>query len=529
MICSSHLRAEWLPWNCRNTLAQLGTPWSAYYDGYLAEKMRFGRTGAATCKMAGNETRRDFLTRGGISGALGLRALSGQVQNSKSDLPGLEADEPTRSLVLHDVTVIDGRGGPPMRGMTVSIAGDTIQSVEPTSKRSAPGGSRVIEAAGKFLIPGLWDMHSHPHARMFPLFVASGITGTRVMWGTPYLQNWSAEISAGSLLGPRMAIASPILDGPGKDSDPDPPWRIVSNADQARLAVRRAIQEGADFIKVYDLLSRDSYFAIADEAGKQRIPFVGHVPWQVTPVECSMAGQKSIEHVFGIERACSEGYESWRQAVIHAAEPAKIPILDMHTRLESFDVSRAAAIASVFRKNHTWLCPTLVTGHGLAGDPGLTQSAHLRYVGLKQKAAWAKILDNPDLPLNRRFQEKNLQVVAAMYAAGVGILAGTDTPSPYCIPGFAVHDELQLLVRANLTPEEALSAATYKPVEFLGKLDSLGTIERGKFAELVLLDANPLEDIANTKSIRMVITRGRTFRKPALEAMLQAAEAEARN
>ncbi|MBI3207986.1 MAG: amidohydrolase family protein [Candidatus Solibacter usitatus] len=413
--------------------------------------------------------------------------------------------------------------------MTVSIAGDRIHSLGPTSRTAVPPGARIVEGGGKFLIPGLWDMHCHPAPWMFPLFLANGITGMRVLMGFPVHQKWRAEISAGTRLGPRMTIASPVLDGPpGIDRSLNPPWRIVSNPEQGRMAVRTAVQEGADFIKVYELLSRDSYFAIADEAQKQGVPFVGHVPRQITPVECSMAGQKSIEHVFGIERACAEGYETWRQSLIRAANPAAVPMLDLRGRLETFDQSRAAAAASVFRKNHTWLCPTLVTGSGIAGDPWLTQSPNLRYVGRSHTAQWAKSLDDPELPLSRRFVPIYNAVVAAMYKEGVGILAGTDPALPYCIPGFAVHEELRFMVGAGLTPMDALRAATYKPAEFLGKLDSLGTVERNKFAELVLLEANPLDDIANTQKINIVITEGRMFRKPALEATLRSAEAAAR-
>ena len=475
------------------------------------------------------ETRRRFLTRGAIGGPLALRALV-QAQHNTPAI-GLEAGEPTGSLVVQNITVIDGHGGPAMRGMTVSIAGDRIHSVGPTSRTVVPPGARIEEGRGKFLIPGLWDMHTHPNdGWMYPLFLANGITGLRIMEGYPSNRKLRAEISAGTRLGPRvMAIASPVLDGPpGIDRRLNPPWRIVSNAEQGRVAVRAAVQEGAEFIKVYELLSRDTYFAIADESQKQGVPFVGHIPRQMTPAECSMAGQKSIEHVFGIERACSEGYETWRQSLIRAANPATVPMLDLRGRLETFDVSRAAAIASVFRKNHTSLCPTLVTGSAIAGDPWLTQSPNLRYVGSSYTAQWVKSLDDPELPLSRRFVPIQSAVVGAMYKEGVGILAGTDTPLAYCVPGFAVHEELRFMVRAGLTPMDALRAATYKPAQFLGKLDSLGTVERNKFAELVLLDANPLDDIANTQKINMVISKGRMFRKPALEAMLQAAEARAR-
>jgi hypothetical protein len=257
---------------------------------------------------------------------------------------------------------------------------------------------------------------------------------------------------------------------------------------------------------------------------------VGHVPYQVTPAECSAAGQKSIEHVFGIEMPYTAGYVAWRRALRDAKNPANVPVLELPTRVETFSLSDAAALFPVLRKNHTWLCPTLTASRGLGGDQSLIQDPRLKYIGRNLNGAWAAGLKDLDLPLVRRAHDKYLEIVGAMHKAGVGILAGTDTLSaPYCLPGFGLHDELQLLVRAGLTPMDALRAATYNPAEFLGKLDSLGTVERGKLAELVLLDANPLNDIANTQKINTVITGGRVYRKPALEAMLNAVEVDARN
>lgn len=467
------------------------------------------------------ETRRQFLTGSVAGAALGLRMASGQDTRNNAEAGGIQAGEPTGSIALLDVTVIDVRAGIIVPRATVTIAADRIQSVATKVVTPARAGTRIIEGNGKFLIPALWDMHSHPNDPwMLPPFIANGVTGTRAMWGLPIQHRWRSEITAAARVGPSLVIASPILDGPGADPNPDPPWRIVSNGEQGRQAVRRAVQEGADFIKVYERLSRESYFAIADESAKLGVPFAGHVPRQVTPQECSAAGQKSIEHVFlGVQRACHPDYEAWRQAVIHAANPARVPMPDPEALFKAFDISRVAAMASVFRRNRTFFCPTQITGLGVAGDPILTGSPYLQIVGPKQKAAWAKVVNSPGLSTRRRMQVINAQITRTMYESGVEILAGTDTPNPYCLPGFGLHDELESLVRAGLTPLDALRTATVKPAQFLGRLDSIGTVEPGKLAELVLLDASPLENIANTRTVNVVISGGRIFRKAALEAL----------
>ena len=328
----------------------------------------------------------------------------------------------------------------------------------------------------------------------------------------------------------QLVIASPTFDGARDQLKGNPQWRIVSNQAEARAAVREAIDGGADFIKVYNSLSRESYFAIADEAHKRGISFVGHVPFQVRPQECASAGQKSIEHVFGVESACSDGYETWRQAVIGAAKPTDVPPREPQTRIATFKSSRLSPIVDAFHKHHTWLCPTLVASRGLAVDPTLANSPHLKYVGRTMLDAWRKNPDPYESPtLAQGLQGRYDEVVGAMHRAGVGILLGTDIApaNPFIVPGFSVHDELRFLVGIGLTPMEALQTATSKAAEFLGQLDSNGTVESGKLAEVVLLDANPLDDIRNTLQINMVFTGGRMYSRPALDAILRGVEADA--
>lgn len=213
------------------------------------------------------------------------------------------AADAQKHLVVTHVTVIDVAGGPARPDYTVVITGDRITEMGEASKVPMPEGSQVVDATGKFLIPGLWDMHVHPTEKEYlPLFIANGVTGVRVMWGQPQHHEWRKAIEAGQMVGPHMVIASPIVDGP------KPYWDgsiSVANEAQARQAVAKVKQDGADFVKLYQFLPRDLYLAIAEEAKKQGIPFVGHVPIAVSAAEASNAGQKSFEHLVGVLPACS--------------------------------------------------------------------------------------------------------------------------------------------------------------------------------------------------------------------------------
>src|SRR3989442_2070552 len=241
-----------------------------------------------------------------------------------------------RPLVFTHVTVIDATGAPVKPEMTVVITGDRITEFAPTKTVRVPKDAQVVDATGKFLIPGLWDMHVHWYGydkAYLRLFTANGVTGVRIMWGAPIHFEWRKEIQEGTLLGPRMVIASTILDGP------KPIWPgsiAVANEAEARRSVIKVKREGADFVKVYSLLPRETYFAIADEAKKQGLPFAGHVPFFVSAGEASDAGQRSIEHLTGILAACSAREEELRKgfedAFSNLPQGRRLPS-PAHTRL----------------------------------------------------------------------------------------------------------------------------------------------------------------------------------------------------
>jgi imidazolonepropionase-like amidohydrolase len=444
-------------------------------------------------------------------------------------------------LAITHANVIDVTGGPTQRNYTVVISGDRITEMGNSSKIRAPKNAEVVDATGKFLIPGLWDMHVHPDGKDYlPLFIANGVTGIRVMWGDPEDHEWRKAIEAGDLIGPRMIIASPLVDGP------KPYWRgsiSVSSEAEARQVVIKAKQDGADFVKVYQFLPRDLYFAIADEAKKQGMPFAGHVPISVSAQEASSAGQKSFEHLVGILPACSSRSADLlkgQQDDLTEGLLAKPRFWGAHVvesrqmMLDTYSPDQVAALCAVLKGNGTWQVPTLTLLRMFAygDDPAFLKDARLKYVPIHTRASWdPSAIDGKRSPedfayMKREFQ-KDLEVVGAMQRAGVGILAGTDTANPFCFPGFSLHDEWGLLVQSGLSPMEALQAATLNPARFQGKENDLGTVEKGKIADLVLLDANPLDEIGNTKRIAAVVSAAKFYSRAALDRMLAKVEAVA--
>jgi len=395
--------------------------------------------------------------------------------------------------------------------VSVAIADGRITGI---AKNIPPApGTRVIDATGKFLIPGLWDMHVHLDASgsALPALVASGITGIREMYsGIPIatLASWRTRPDV-----PRMAIAG-FLDGPllltGGPLPPDA--YAVGNAEEARAAVSSLAAAGADFLKVYNSLPRDAYFAIAQESKRLGIPFAGHVPEAVSPGEASEAGQRSQEHLINILLACSTREDALRRDRIAMMNDPDISGYDRMLRLgfpnpeglsDTYDESKAAALFKIFVKNGTWHTPTLAVLHGFLTNPERARRMpYMQSLPQEQFDMWMQRI--------AALLDRYKKLVNDMHGAGVAFLAGTDMgPNTPIVPGAGLHDELDLLVQAGLTPMEALQSATRNPARYFGNLADMGTIETGKFADLVLLDANPLEDIRNTRKIRLVVLRGR--------------------
>jgi ketosteroid isomerase-like protein len=439
-------------------------------------------------------------------------------------------------IYITHVSVIDTERGKEATDQTVVISDGKITNVAQSKKLSAPTSARIVDGRGKYLIPGLWDMHVHrtEYESTYPMYLVNGVTGVREMAGPFDANKFRADLGAKKLDAPRFYFASPIVDGyPPRVSD----QIVVKTAEEARRVVDDQKKAGADFIKVMDRLSRDAYFAIIDEAKRQDIPVVGHVPFAISAWEASAAGQKSIEHVHAVPLDCSTREAELRARLVATKENSwKLWNPIYIEAYESYSDEKCQRLFKEFKKNGTWSVPTLVVyrSTAMSSDPQFRNDERLRYFG-GQLRTWLsknavmerKNFETSDFAIERELLNRRKWLVGKLFRAGVPMLAGTDTPNPFCFPGFGLHDELALMVESGVTPLGALQAATRNPALFLDATDKYGSVVPGKIADLVLLDADPLTDIRNTTKIREVFLGGKEFDRAALDEILRAAEAAA--
>jgi imidazolonepropionase-like amidohydrolase len=455
------------------------------------------------------------------------------------------------AVAIRGATVVDVRDGSLARDRTVLVEGNRITAVGPVAEVAVPAGAEVVEASGGFVVPCLWDMHVHATNQgdvqpFLTLFIATGITGFREPWGSLAVADTArAEIAARRVAGPpRQVVAGALIDGPARIW---PGSLITLTPEEGRRAADSLHAAGAPFLKLYESLLPETYFAIAERARALGIPIAGHVSAAVAASDASDAGLRSIEHLSGVLAGCSTEEDAIladnllaTQAALGGGggppDPVARAAVTRHA-LATQDDARCRALMERFARNGTWQVPTLVATRGYAqmrelaaaGDP------RLRYVPREAEGFWTPSTN----PFTSRFPEEIWATVQAQYrrmealvrmmvAAGVPILAGSDTPNPWVFPGFGLHDELELLVEAGLTPLQALQAATLNPARFLGRADELGTVTIGKLADLLVLEGNPLEDISHTRGIRAVIADGRLYRRGELDRMLEELAAQQR-
>ena len=404
------------------------------------------------------------------------------------------------SLAITHVTLINP-DATPRSDVTVVVRDGRIAEIG----NAVPADAQIVDGRGKFLIPGLWDMHVHLSwvtSSALPVLIANGVTTVRDMGSDlARIDGWRARIAAGEMVGPRILRVGPILNGKSFNK-----YQMVpGNSDATRGAARTLKFIGVDFIKIHRRFPRDSYFALLDEAKQLGIDVVGHIPMTVTPEEASDAGQVTIEHT-----------ETLFEGTFSTALKGRLSDAIRH-----FRETEADKLFARFVKNHTVVDPTLVAWNPVI-DPAAKSDPRLRYV-----AASVKVPEQPTSDADLREMRDTLaelrQVVRQMHRDGVTLVAGTDIAGTR-IPGFTLHGELANFVECGLTPLEAIRAATLTPAIVTHRDKDLGTIEVGKIADLVLLDANPLDDIHNTERIAAVIANGRLFRRADLDALLRQAE-----
>ncbi|MEO8336391.1 MAG: amidohydrolase family protein [bacterium] len=434
---------------------------------------------------------------------------------------------PPQTTALVGVTVVDpGARISAVADQTIIIANGVIQAVGPSASTAIPRGASRVDVHGKFAIPGLWDSHVHfmnATATALPVYLALGVTSVREMGGyIDSTRRWQARMRAGTLAGPRILTPGPILESPGylqnvrERSVRDPrigqrvlPYRIgVGTPAEAKAAIDSLLKLKVDFVKIRTTETPESYFAILREAKRAGLLVAGHQPSVVPVVVAVDSGQRDIEHAIGppLSRLPSDARDS---------------------------------IYLEFAKMGTWYTPTLVVSRAVTlpgtdamnaifGDSALRNDERRAYAAPWLLEWWRmqieeRLTDTSSARSEgvRELYASSVADVRRMHELGVLMLAGTDAGSVLIYPGFALHEELRLLVEeAGFAPIDALWSATVGPARF-AKLDAtLGTIAKGKIADLVLLDANPLDNIRNTRSIFAVVQNGKLLSRARLDSML---------
>ncbi len=463
-----------------------------------------------------------------------------------------QAGATAATLAFRHVNVVDVEHGRILADRVVLVRGNRIDRIARDATFQVPADAQIIEAAGKFLMPGLWDMHAHnfnyvsgrpPRTWQFPLFIAYGVTGVRDMWvkakDMPLVRQWRTDLDRGEFVGPRFAAVGTIVDGP-EDAKPGhfpgPNVDVAPTPEAGRRMVDGLQAAGVDFFKTYNSLSRDVYLAVVDEGKRRHLPVAGHVPWAVGARLASDSGQRSVEHEYGMMESCSS-----KERELYAREQKDLRWAYSNDSLlvDSYSEEACLSLAATFARNHTAFTPTLVEDRFSAGTETLgffIGDPRLATVPQNELDSWQDARDllrkglakgtmtPQDDAISARWWKELFTITRLMEQQGVTILAGTDVGNPFIYPGASLLDELGLLNDAGLTPLQALQAATLNPAKFLHIEKDFGTVERGKTADLVLLDANPLEDIANTRRIDAVVLNGRLFDRSTLDALLASAK-----
>ena len=427
-------------------------------------------------------------------------------------------------ITIDNVTVVDVVKGKLLPNMVVVIDGKRIASVAKTRPGELHTGT-VMDGAGMYVIPGLWDMHVHvaftndpariqsTRALMLPLLIANGVTGVRDMGSNlDAVLATRDSVAAHQVIGPRIVTSGPMLDGPTSR------YAVivkVTTAEDGRAAVRELHDRGVDFMKTQSLIPRDAYLGLADEAAKLGMRFEGHVPDAIRAREAVAAHQHSFEHLLGVFGASTTIEDS----VIAGKQPSKAAIIAAHSE------ANEKAIIALLAKNQVWQCPTILSDLGsasdLVSDPGLPY--WFKNTVDQWKASSLQALSSTDAAtadVKQRFDRWELSLTTKLHAAGVPFLAGTDAPQGFdLVPGASLHSELEWLVRAGFTPLEALQTATINPATYLGRTKDFGTVEAGKIADLVVLARNPLVSIGNTRSVVAVVADGRFYSATELDKL----------
>ena len=456
------------------------------------------------------------------------------------------ARKPTKleiyDVVINHVAVIDVRTGQVTPNQVVAIARGKIVEVQ-TADKDSYAARQYVNGNGRYLLPGLWDMHVHfrggdsliaANKKSLTLFLAHGITTVRDCGGdlTPSVLQWRADMDAGRYAGPRIFTSGPKIDGPQAYW---PGSLEVETPAQIRKALDSLQRLKVDYVKIYDSkISGAAYLETIRQAQRRGLKTTGHMPYSVTLGEAVKRGLDATEHLYYVFKACSDKEDSLTALVQQSLKTPK-PLGLFAVLPAVYDTYSPAAAARIFKlmaQHHTAVVPTLHIGKTLAELP---QTDHARdtlraYIDPKIQATYTRRLASARQQsaaaqaFSKKLEAKFFGLVPQLQAAGVTILAGSDSGpfNSFIYPGASLQDELIQLVQAGLTPLQALQAATVNGARFMGVADRTAAIAVGKDADLLLLTANPLENIANIRQIDAVVSRGKAYPAPALANLLRA-------
>lgn len=448
-------------------------------------------------------------------------------------------------FAITNVNIVNVETGTIEPGMDVIILRDKILEVRKTNSEEIKAPLQV-DGTGKYLIPGLWDMHAHPddpemwrmkptedgRDLLLPLFVLHGVTGIRDMAGSlDVVKAWREKMANGTLLGPTIFAAGPLIDGP------NPMWDGsigIPKVKDVPTIVEKLREDGVDFLKVYSLLPDTIYYALSEYARSIDFPFCGHVPQTVSNLDASRTGMKSLEHLLNIPLECSAEEQNIKNRTVDYGgieDRLQQYIFRNKLMIESYDPQKAKKLYAEFVKNDTWHTPTISMWYKNAyfESEEKEDQAYFKYLPRYMRKYWTpqfndhlKYRQEAFLKAQQLLVDHYMRIIGDMHKAGVKLLAGTDIgANPLCWPGIGVHTELKMFEEAGLSPYEALKTATINPVRYLGIEEEYGTIEKGKFADMILLSANPLESISNTQLIEGVIKSGSYYSKKRINEFLE--------
>ncbi len=449
---------------------------------------------------------------------------------------------------ITNISTIDANNGL-ISNQTIILKDGKILKIAKSKDLKLSPENKIIDGTGKFLIPGLWDAHVHfayieeMAPSMFDLFLSYGVTSVRDTGGKiDFLKKWKNESTANPTTTPRVMIAGPLLDGMPNVYDGSSPARPplsvgLATPEAALLEVEKLDSIGVDLLKAYEMLSPEQFFAIAKRAKEKGLPLTGHIPLSMDAITASNAGFSSIEHLRNVEMSTAKNADELleqRKKMLALGKDGEGSVLrkSIHEsqRREAVlnaDEEKTKEVITAFAENKTWQIPTFMVMTSFVDKPFASKDWQetFKYLPPDIEEKWrdgvATVLEMEVTEDRKIYKDWFFETVGKMNKANVGIMAGTDCPIFYLTPGYSLHHELIALVKAGLTPLEAIESATLSPARYFKMEKELGLISEGMFADLVILDANPLDDIQNTKKINTVIKQGNVLNRAALDEKMK--------